>query len=244
MMQRSFFLGYPVDNLTMPEALSWIANAVESGKSRTIAVINANKLWLAHRDARLADFLKHADLVIPEYAVVWGARRLGRSLSHLGGISLLQAFLPFAEKHGLRPYFLGARPHVLDLMTAKLKEVYPRLPLAGGHHGYFDDASKKLIIEDLEKKKPDILFVALGSPKQELFISELQKVMGIPVMVGVGGSFDVLAGLKKDAPSWARGRGWEWIYRICQDPLNTNYYKRYLITNFWFLFQVFKEKVI
>ena len=243
-MNRACFLGYPVDNVSEEDTLQWIRGSIKNAERRIIAVTNANKLWQAHKDPILSEFLKKADLVLPEYAVVWGAMRLGISLTHSGGFMVLKAFLPFAEKEQIRPYFLGAKPGVLEKMMARISLAYPGLPICGFHHGYFADGEPKMaIIDELRERRPDILFIAMGSPKQEYLMAELRERLSIPVMIGVGGSFDVISGDKKDAPSWVRGTGLEWIYRIYQDPLNFNYLKRYLITNTWFIWQILKQKI-
>ena len=241
-MMRESFLGYPVDNLNMQEALDWIADSVVGRQSKLIAVTNANKLWQASRNAKLSEFLRQADLVIPEYAVVWGAGMLGISLHHTGGIMLLKAFLPFAEKGGIRPYFLGAKSDVVQEMVKKVKADHPGLQVAGFHHGYLREASvKEKVMADLTQCAPDVLFIAMGCPKQEYLMIELKGQFSIPVLMGVGGSFDVIAGKKQDAPSWARSTGLEWLYRISQDPLKIAYWKRYFITNTWFIWQIFKH---
>jgi len=243
-MERFNFLGFPIDQMTMAEALAWIKDSVHLGQSRIIMVSNANKLWLASRDPALAKLIKESDLVVPEYAIVWGARLLGFSLAQIGGLTLVQAFLPFAECHQLRPYFLGSKPEVVEQLVQQLAQTYPKLPIAGHHHGYLQEKKvTESVVADLREKHPDILFVAMGSPQQEHFIQEARRSLKIPVMMGVGGSFDVLAGLKKDAPSWVRGSGLEWLYRIWQTPGNRNYYKRYLITNTWFVYQVIRQVV-
>lgn len=243
-MKRHTFLGYPVDSLDMQEALEWIEASVKGRVPRVIAVTNANKLWQASRNPKLAEFLLHADLVIPEYAVVWGARKMSISLNHVGGIMLLKAFLPFAAERGIRPYFLGAMNDVVEEMVKELKETYPGLQVAGFHHGYLDDpAIKQTAMDDLATSKPDVLFIAMGSPKQEYLMEELRSLLPIPILMGVGGSFDVLAGKKQDAPKWARSTGLEWVYRISQDPLNRDYWTRYLATNSWFIWQISKCKI-
>ena len=242
-VNRVSFLGYPVDNVTIQEVLSWIKNSINHIETKTIAVINANKLWQAHQKKKLSDFIKNADLVIPEYAVVWGAKQLGISLVHTGGVMLLKAFFSFAERGGIKPYFLGATQEVVQKMVIKIQNEYPNLKISGFHHGYLTDESlKKAVIEDLSFKKPNILFIAMGSPKQEYLMTEIRDTLQIPVLMGVGGSFDVLSGNKKDAPSWARSKGLEWVYRISQDPFNRTYWQRYLITNTWFVWQVYKQK--
>lgn len=244
-MNRVSFLGYPVDNVTIQEALLWIRNSINHIETKIIAVVNANKLWQAYHDIRLSEFLRNADLILPEYAAVWGAKQLGISLAHTGGIMLLKALLSFAEKEGIKPYFLGATQEVVQEMIIKIQNEYPDLKISGFHHGYLTDESlKKAVIEDLSFKKPEILFIAMGSPKQEYLMIEIRDALQIPVLMGVGGSFDVLSGDKKDTPSWARSKGLEWVYRISQDPFNRSYWQRYLITNTWFIYEVFKQKYV
>lgn len=241
-MERLTFLGFPVDNMTIAEALAWIMDSVRLGQPRIILVSNANKLWLASKDQNLTSMLKEGDLIVPEYAITWGARRLGFSINHVGGITLLQAFLPVAERHRIKLYFLGATAAVVGRLVQQLTKTYPRLLIAGHHHGYIQQKDiREMVVSDLKDKRPDVLFVAMGSPQQERFIREVQNIVSIPVMMGVGGSFDVLSGLKQDAPPWARGKGLEWVYRILQDPGNRKYYKRYLVTNVWFVFQIMRQ---
>jgi len=243
-INRLSFIGYPIDYISFEDTLGWIENCVSSRRSNTVAVLNANKLWQARRDKRLSDFIHNAELIIPEYAVVWGAHMLDLSLNHIGGIMLLKAFLPFAEKKRIRPYFLGARAEVINKMIAKIASQYPLMEIAGFHHGYINETGmKKKVINDIENSDPAILFVAMGSPKQEYLIAELKQTLNIPVLMGVGGSFDVLSGNKKDAPAWARSKGLEWFFRIIQEPQNPQYWKRYLITNTWLVWQVMKEKI-
>ncbi|HAD82249.1 MAG: hypothetical protein A2509_04115 [Candidatus Edwardsbacteria bacterium RIFOXYD12_FULL_50_11] len=236
------FLGCPVSRLSVTQTLDWIREAIAKGSPCQIAVVNANKFYLMSRHAALRDIIQKADLVIPEWAVVWGAAQLGLpSLNHSGGIILAKEFMPYAAQKGLRPYFLGAKHEVVSALVKKMKSDYSELDIAGYHDGYLDTPEiEESIIEDIRKSRPDVLFVALGSPKQELWIHSHMQLLNVPVSIGVGGSFDVLSGLKPDTPEWARGKGLEWLYRIAQNP--RAYAKRYIITNTWFVWQILKEK--
>ncbi len=242
--ERLLFLDCPVDRLTMSQALDWMASAVAHRQPRQIAVVNANKLFLMARDERLREIVLTADLIIPEWAVVWGARQLGLPpLEHVGGLTLAQAFIPYAAQKGLRPYLLGAQPEVVHTLAQKLQSDYPRLSLAGFHHGYLTTPETEAhVITDIQRTKPDVLFVAMGSPKQEIWIHTHRQTLGVPVSIGVGGSFDVLAGLKADTPEWMRGKGLEWLYRLSQDF--RAYWKRYLVVNTWFVWQVLKARTV
>lgn len=238
-MERINFLGCPVDSLNTESALLWMEERIQLRNPGMIAVVNANKYWLMSKNRRLQKIIQNAELVIPEWAVFWGAGRLGIPVkSYVAGIALLQAAIPWAAKKGYRPYFLGATPDVIDALQARLQTDYPALDAAGFHHGYLDREALQFVLAEIRMKKPDMLFVAMGSPKQEYWIEDHAKELGIPVSMGVGGSFDVLAGLKKDTPPWARGNGLEWLYRLSQEP--QAYWKRYLVCNPWFVWQVGK----
>ena len=242
-MRRIKFLNCYVDSLTIPDALDWMAECIRTNQPHTITVLNANKLWLMSKNERLANFVRNSDLVIPEWAIVWGAAFLGMPLvAHVGGITLMRASLSWAEHHGYRPFFLGAKPKVIPILASKLAQDYPGLQVAGYHHGYINGQVEQYHVRELiQNSRPDLIFVAMGSPKQEFWIEENLPVLGVPVAMGVGGSFDVIAGLKKDTPDWARGRGLEWLYRLEQEP--GAYWRRYLITNPWFVWQIFKSRM-
>ena len=235
---RVQFLNCPVDRIDTDHTLEWIAKAIKNKTPRMITVVNANKLWLMSKNQTLRETILTADLIIPEYAVVWGAKRLGLPpLSQVLGISLAQQFLPFAEQRGFRPYFLGASQEVVEGLVKRVKQDYPRIEIAGYHNGYLTNLEiESEVITEIKRSKPDFLFVAMGSPKQELWIKKHLRELEVPVCLGVGGTFDVMAGFKKDTPAWARGKGLEWLYRTAQNP--RSYLKRYLITNSWFMLQL------
>lgn len=242
-MERKDFLGYPVDSLDIAEALSWMEERIRERIPSAISVINANKLWLMSSDKRLAWCVCNSDLIIPEWAVYWGAAKIGKDLkSPVYGVTLLKATLPWAQTKGFRPYFLGAKQEVIDALVEKIHLDYPNLSLAGVHHGYLkSEAENEQVLDLIRTAHPDILFVALGSPKQEYWIQENLGKISVPVALGVGGSFDVIAGLKQDTPAWARGHGLEWLYRLSQDP--KAYWKRYAVTNPWFVSLVLREQL-
>jgi N-acetylglucosaminyldiphosphoundecaprenol N-acetyl-beta-D-mannosaminyltransferase len=234
------FLGYAVNSLTMREAVEWVENAVQAPHLNHVVVINANKMWLADRNPPLRNILCHADLVIPEYAVVWGCKVLGTPVrGHIGGIMLLKELLPRLESQPTTVYFLGARDTILTGMLERLRIQYPGLKVAGSHSGYFAVDQEPSIVQSINDSGAQILFVALGSPRQEIWIEKNRANLKVRVAMGLGGSFDVLAGAKKDAPPWVR-HGWEWLYRLAQDPRNL--WKRYMTTNPWFVAQVMREK--
>jgi len=238
--ERVTFFGYPVDRLDMSAAVQWIRESVAERTPRQIAVINANKLYLARRNPRLAEVMRAADLVIPEWAVVWAAAKLRMpALHHVGGITLAEALLPVAAEEGMRIFLLGATADVVARLAERLRRDFPKLAIAGVHDGYWKDDAE--MIDAIRAAKPDVLFVAVGSPKQELWIDANKNALGVPVSIGLGGTFDVLSGMKKDTPAWARGRGLEWLYRLLHDP--RAYARRYFVTNSWFVWQVVRARL-
>lgn len=239
---RCRLLGYPVDSVDICEAVRRVGGFIKTGGFHHVVAINANKLWLAERCPDLRKILSNADLVIPEYAVVWACRKLRNPLKgHVGGIMLLKALVPYLEKEQISVFFLGAKPAVLEQMKAQLAATYPRLVIAGLCSGYFKTSQEQEIVEQINHSRADILFVAMGTPRQELWIERHRHNLHVKVSMGVGGSFDVLAGIKKDAPQWMR-HGGEWLYRLIQDPRNL--WKRYLTTNPWFVYRVLRERIL
>jgi N-acetylglucosaminyldiphosphoundecaprenol N-acetyl-beta-D-mannosaminyltransferase len=235
--------GVPVDAITMAEAVERVDRAVLGGKPYRVLVTNANKAWQAARDERLGEILDRADLAVPEWAMAWAARRLGiPGVHHVGGITLMVRLLDLAAARGRSVYLLGGRRVVVDALAARLKRERPGLRLVGWHDGYAEGDAWEPVVAEIGELRPDLLFIAMGSPLQEVRIAELAELLPtLRVAMGVGGSFDVLAGLKKDAPAWARGRGLEWLYRLAQDPLRLS--RRYLVTNTWFVGRVLRERL-
>lgn len=227
--------------MTTDVAVERIARHLAEGSRCRALVTNANKAWLARRDGRLAELLDAAEMAVPEWAMEWAARKQGvRGVHHVGGITLMIRLLDEAARRGWSVYFLGARPEIVSALVERQAVERPALRVVGAHHGYLDEESRARVLDDLERTRPDLLFVAMGSPLQEYFIEEAWRRPGASVALGVGGSFDVLAGLKKDAPAWARGRGLEWLYRMAQDPIRLG--RRYLVTNSWFVWTVWRER--
>ena len=239
---RTQLLGYPVDSLDIQDAVSRVDTFIRNGGFHHVVAINANKLWLAEQVPALRKIVRQAELVIPEYAVVWGCRTLGRPLkAHVGGIMLLKALLPRLESERIPVYFLGAKTTVLERMKSRLGTRHPQLAVVGMQSGYFEPGQEKQIVEEINRSRAAILFVAMGTPHQEFWIERHRHDLAVRVVMGVGGSFDVLAGVKKDAPRWVR-HGGEWFYRLIQDPKNL--WKRYLTSNPWFVYRVLRERIL
>ena len=229
--KRYQFLGYPIDALTMAETLEVITLAMQSRASLYHVVVNVAKLVSMRHDRNLASDVVASDLTnIDGMGVVWGARLLGcRVPERVAGSDLMHAVLARAATEGWRPYFLGARPDVLEKALENLRRRYPDLSIAGFNHGYFEAEDERVIAAQIRAARPDCLFVAMSSPKKEKFMNLWRDVMDVPFVMGVGGSLDVAAGLVRRAPLWVQSCGLEWLFRLLQEPRRM--WKRYLLTN-------------
>ncbi len=240
MTQRIDVLGHPVDNLTMDEVVRKIDEFIRSGKSHRITVTNANKLHLTDQYSELLDVVCRSDLVIPEQAIIIASRLLNRPLrERVSGIELMERLLADAPSRGYRIFLLGARPEVVSRLVEVCYTKHKGINIVGYSDGYFDNDEEVIVLRKIQASQPHILFVALGSPRQEFWIARHMEMLGVPVCIGVGGSFDVLSGHKKDAPPWMRC-GLEWIYRSMQDR---RLIKRYLVTNPLLLWKIVKASL-
>ncbi|MDK2785305.1 MAG: N-acetylglucosaminyldiphosphoundecaprenol N-acetyl-beta-D-mannosaminyltransferase [Bacillota bacterium] len=222
MRERVWILGVPLAPLTAEEALATVAEwlRAERGRTRLIFTPNAEIIARAQVDPELRAALAGADLTVPDgIGVVWASRFLGTPVpERVPGIELLEAVLGLAARQGYRVFFLGGRPGVAEEAAARLSARWPGLQVTGTHHGYFGPDEEEKVLENIRAAAPDILVVALGAPKQELWLTRHKEELTVRVALGVGGSLDVLAGRVKRAPQLFRRLGLEWLYRILRQP--------------------------
>lgn len=219
-MEKVEILGVKVDSVTMDEAVSTACGFIEAGEPKMIATANAEMIMNATTDGELFKILNEADLVVPDGAgTVWAANYLGCNMKErVAGYDLAQKLLALAPKLGLKIYFFGSAPTVAEKAKAKAEELYSGVEIVGIHNGFFDAEEEKKIIADIKEKKPDILFVALGVPKQEKWIYNHKEELKVALSIGVGGTFDVMAGVMKRAPLWMQKAKLEWLFRGLMQP--------------------------
>ena len=214
---RAEILGVNVDRLTMAETVERISQAVK-GRSR-IRVVTANPevIYAAGRNAELKKLINSADIVTADgVGVVWAARRLGVPVAErVTGIDLLCALFPVAQAGKWRIFFLGGKPGVAEEAALRVCRDYGEITWAA-RHGYFSPEEERSVIAQIEGFQPDILLAGLGSPRQEYWLEEHSGLA--TVCIGVGGSFDVLAGMVLRAPENMRALHLEWLYRLWQEP--------------------------
>ena len=224
-------LGVRVDRVDMKQTLEAAKQFVESGQPHQIVVVNVAKIIKARSDNALREVIEGADLVGADgVPVVWASRLLGPAIpGRVNGTDLMEELVELSDQNGYRVYFLGAKQEVVERVVETYKMKYANLNVAGYRNGYYSEEDEEQVALSIRDASADILLIALGTPQKEHFANRYGEVMNVPVIHGVGGSFDVVAGLTKRAPLWMQRAGLEWIYRLCQEPRRM--WRRYLITN-------------
>ena len=220
MSNKVNILGVGVDAVTMQEALARIDKFFEERKPILIATANAEMLMRATHDEELKNILNAAELVVPDGAgTVWAAHHLGYEMpERVAGYDLAQELMKKAPSKNLRIYFFGSAPGVADKAKLKAEQLYPGIKIVGTRNGYFKDADEPEIIAEIKSAKPDLLLAALGVPKQEKWLAKYKDELNVPVSIGVGGTFDVMAGVMKRAPRWMQRAKLEWLFRALLQP--------------------------
>ncbi|GAA1969497.1 exopolysaccharide biosynthesis glycosyltransferase VpsK [Nocardioides panacihumi] len=235
--------GLQVAPLTLAEATALAADAVALRTRLLFGVLNAAKVVKLTRDDLLRDSLLEADVLLADgQSVVWASRLLRQPLpERVAGIDLFESLLELADSQHLRVYLLGAKPEVLARLEDVVRTRWPNIVLAGSRDGYFTESESADVAADIVQAKPDMLFLGITTPKKEIFLGRHGDLLGVPVLHGVGGSFDVFAGVTKRAPLRWQRLGLEWAYRLVQEPRRL--WRRYLTTNVSFIGLLARELV-
>jgi N-acetylglucosaminyldiphosphoundecaprenol N-acetyl-beta-D-mannosaminyltransferase len=240
--RRRHLVGLPVDLVTMDETVSAALEAIESGTFAQHGALNAAKVVSLQTDAALRAAVEGCELITADgQAVVWAGRFLGVPIpERVTGIDLMTELLRLANARRLRIYLLGARPDVVADVAAFVAATYPDAVVAGSRDGYFADEEEPAVVADIAATRAHLLFVAFESPKKELFLAAHRDAFGACFAVGVGGTFDVLAGRRNRAPRLAQRAGLEWLFRLLQEPRRLG--TRYLVGNSRFIALVARER--
>lgn len=214
-MERSTICGVHIDNITMDEALSRAEKMVISGGSHAIFSANPEIVLAGARNAEFRDLLNTGDCILPDgVGIVLVGRLLGIPLrERVAGVDFMQALCARAATYGWPVFFLGGRNNVAERTSVYMRRIFPSLHVAG----WSENTALEAIGDTIHHA--EIIFVALGAPKQETWIREnMQKLPYAKCMVAVGGAFDMIAGDVSRAPLWLRTRGGEWLWRLCAEP--------------------------
>jgi len=236
--------GVEVANLNEDEAIAFIDRLVGEGGPHYAAVLNAAKIVAANEDGALKRTLLEADLVTADgMSIVWASRLLGQPLKQrVTGIDLFERLVERAAERGRSVYFLGSREESVRGVTERFMKSHPTLRIAGWRNGYFDESESESVAEAIRASRADLLFVAMGSPVQELWISSNLERTGVRFAMGVGGSFDHISGFARRAPGWMQRSGLEWLYRLMREPCRL--WRRYLIGNAVFVCLVLRHRLL
>lgn len=235
--------GLRIDGVRMDEAIDRCRQAIQTRRPLLIGVLNAAKIVNLRHDPGLRDALLDCNLLLADgQSVVWASRLLGKPLpERVAGIDLFEQLLALAHQQRRAVYLLGAKPEILAALEQRVNQRWPGIRIVGSQHGYFSDTEGAEIAANIRASHADMLFLGMPSPKKEIFLRRYRPMLDVPVLHGVGGSFDVLAGLTRRAPrAWQR-LGLEWAYRVLQEP--GRLWKRYLVTNSAFVALTLREAI-
>lgn len=228
---RVEILGVGVDNVTMDETLRIIDRFVSGGAPRIVVTADAAGIVAAQSDPQWRSIMENADLVTPDsVGVLWASARAGNTIGErVSGVDLVEKVVA----KGYRTYFIGAAPGVASMAKDALSKKYPNAQIVGARDGFFSKNEESKVVQQVRETAPQVLFVAMGIPKQEKFIVEHLYEMGAAVNMGVGGSFDVLSGTVKRAPQLLQKMRLEWLWRLIQNP--KKWRKVAALPKFWWM---------
>ena len=237
-----------LDLVQIPDVLNimqqWI---VSKGYGNYIVIANANDMVMGKKNYFIRKTINESSLSVPDgISLVMLSRIYGYPLKkRVYGPDLMLKFLKVAEDKGYSIFFYGSTQQTLGLLTKNLKFRFPHLQIAGIYSAPFRDLTEdedRKITEKINQASPDVLWIGLGCPKQQLWMYEHKNKLKVPVMVGVGAAFDFLAGTKSQSPRWIRDNGFEWLFRLITEPKRL--WRRYLINGSLFIYYLGKELIL
>lgn len=245
-MQKHFLISINISKGLYQDFINEILNLSAKRQSSYVCVANVHMCIEAYHNSSFADVVNNADIVTPDgKPLVFGIKWLdGIEQARVAGPDLMPSLLAEAQQKELKVFFYGATPDVLNLLVTFCKQKYPDLSIAGAISPPFRTLTyeeENEHINRINSSEANLVFVALGCPKQEIWMHRMKGKINA-VMLGVGGAFPMLVGVEKRAPLWMQKNGLEWFYRLMQDPKRL--FKRYFVTNSWFVYLLFKEKIL
>jgi len=244
MHKRFNILGVYISAVNLDLACQEIENLIRNPRQSYVCVAPVSTIVTCQEDDHYKDVINQADMVTPDgMPLVWLARGLGlKQVRRTYGPDLMLAFFDYSQEKGFRHYLLGGSQETLDKLESNLKQQFPKCNIVGKYSPPFralTDEEEENIIEKLNTSGADVLWVGLGSPKQEFWIKAHSAKLDVPVAVGVGAAFDFLSGTKPQAPQWMRSLGLEWLFRLCCEPKRLA--KRYFLGNSKFIYLIIKS---
>ncbi|MGD0897235.1 MAG: WecB/TagA/CpsF family glycosyltransferase [Thermoguttaceae bacterium] len=234
--RRIRLMGCPFDAITQGQALEKCFRWREQPRtSRLLITVNVGILMMMRKDPQLKEACLGAELVVADgLPVVWASRLLGVPLpGRVSGVDLMQRLLVDGGARHLRVYLLGATEEVVTTLVRDIEQNYAGVRVVGYRNGFFSPDDYPDVVQDIRQNRADVLFVGMPTPFKEVWCHRYREELGTPAIIGVGGSFDVLAGFVRRAPRWMQNCGMEWFWRVLMEPRRM--WKRYLTTNSLFL---------
>lgn len=241
-MSRYQILNTYVNAISLDETVKRVEKIIEDGLPTQHVVINASKVNLMEKDEELRKIVNSCPLINADGAsIVWASKVLGIPLKErVTGIDLFLKLVERANEKEYKIYLFGAKEEVVVKVKEIFEKQYANLNIVGYRNGYFTEKDEPTIVRDMQESGADMMFVAFSSPKKEYWVNKYINQLNIPFVMGVGGSFDVVAGVTDRAPMWMQNHGLEWFYRFIQEPRRM--WKRYIIGNAKFVLLTYKTK--
>ena len=232
----------PIHSLTMGQTIKEIENNINLNKQTHHVVVNAAKLVNMQTDKTLYDSVVNCDIINADgQSVVWASRILKQPLpERVAGADLMINLMDLAGEKGYKVFLFGAKEEIVSKVAKMYRDKFGNQVIAGYRNGYYAEGEEEAIAKMIAESAAQMLFVAISSPKKEIFLNKYKDIINTPFIMGVGGTFDVISGHVKRAPIWMQKAGLEWLYRTYQEPKRM--WKRYLITNTKFIELLFREK--
>jgi N-acetylglucosaminyldiphosphoundecaprenol N-acetyl-beta-D-mannosaminyltransferase len=238
---RVDFFGLPLDPLSLEDAVREVERFIAERSAAEHGCLCPTTLIRSRDDARYRETLSRFRLVTADgQSIVWVSRLLGVHVpERVAGIDLMLALLPVAEAKGYRVFLLGTTPDALAEAVESIRRRYPLINIVGAHHGYFLPSEEAAVVAQIAAAKPDLLFLGMETPAKEYFVARHQPTLQVPFALGVGWTLDLLAGRKRRAPRWLQRIGFEWAFRVAQEPRRLG--RRFLVGNLRFVFLVARQ---
>ena len=245
-VHRFDILGVQMSAVNMKDACEVVENLIQKKSKGYVCVSPVSTIMECFDNPKLKEIVNRADLVTPDgMPSVWiGKRRGFKEMSRVYGPDLMLAICQLSADKGYKSFLYGATDDVLEKLQVNLKKRFPKLNICGKFAPPFralTSEEDRNIIQEINKANPDCLWVGLGSPKQDIWISQHRAQLNVPVMFAVGAAFDFIAGSKPQAPKWMQQAGLEWLFRLCSEP--TRLWRRYLIGNTLFVYYYIRESL-
>ena len=235
-MERVLIMDTYIDNLSMDETIEYVDEFIRNKKPLHLVGVNADKINELQKNSRLKKIINESDIINADgMSVVWASKVLKTPLKErVAGIDLMYELLKLSQQNQYSVYLLGARQHIIEKSYVNIKKSFPDLNIAGYRNGYFKEDEWKDVTEEIKESGAHIVFIGISSPLKEYLVDYMLHEEGLnSVLMGVGGSFDVVSGVIARAPKWMQKAGLEWFFRFLQEPARLG--KRYFLGNLEFI---------